>query len=137
MKKIILASVFIIASSLAGLAQNVEKALKNGKWYANAEFGSKTVLLTKNSLNKYVADVQLLNETALQYGKFAAADMANANGELVKAGTYYIETGYAYKVSGDVFLISFQPQEWSYKVTPLKNGDLSLELITSPTKSTK
>jgi hypothetical protein len=137
MKKTVLASIFIVACSLAGFAQSVDKALHNGKWFANAELGSKTITLTKGAPTSYVFDMELLGQTAMKYGKVAATDLVNNSGEEVKAGTYFAETGYGYKITGNTLWIRFAPKEWSYDVKPLKNGDLNLELITTPSKSTK
>ena len=137
MKKILLASVFIIAGSLAGFAQSVDKALHNGKWYANADLGSKKITLTKTAPASYAFDMIMLNETSMMYGKVAATDLLSNTGEPIKAGYYYTESGYGYKITGNTFWVRFAPQEWTYNVSPQKNGDLLLELADPSGKSTK
>ncbi len=130
MKKILLAITFICAFSLLGNAQNTEKVLKMGKWYANAELGSKAITLTKTMPAKSEFDMELINETAMSIGKIAKADFVNDQGGQTKAGTYYVN-GYGYKVTGSTVLITSQPLSWTYNVKSLKNGDLLWEIVTS------
>jgi hypothetical protein len=137
MKKILVTSVLIIAGSLIGFAQSVDKALHNGKWYANADLGSKNITLTKTAPASYVFDMIMLNETSMMYGKRAATDLKSNTGESIKAGYYYTESGYGYKITGNTFWVRYEPQEWTYNVTPQKNGDLLLELTIPSNKSTK
>jgi len=133
MKKILLASIIIIAGSFVGFAQSVDKALHNGKWYANAELGSNKITLTKNAATANVFDIELTGETSMNYGRTPNADFVNNEGGQVKAGTYYVERGFGYKINGNSFLIN----EWNYNVTPQKNGDLLLELSAPANKSNK
>jgi hypothetical protein len=137
MKKIILASVFIMAGSLIGFAQSVDKALHNGKWYANAELGSDKITLSKAAAATNIFDMELIGEVTVNYGKVANADFANSAGGQVKAGAYFVDNGYAYKINGNSLWIGFQPKEWTYNVTALKNGDLQLDLATPANNSTK
>lgn len=129
MKKIILAATLVIVSTLVGMAQSTEKVLKMGKWYANAELGSKTITLTKTMPAKSDFDIELVNDVALNYGKIAKADFVNSEGGQTKAGTYFVE-GYGYKITGNTIVITFQPSSWVYTVKALKNGDLLLESTT-------
>lgn len=133
MKKILLASVFVIAGSLVGFAQSVDKALHNGKWYANAELGSNKITLSKNAAAANVFDIELTGETSMNYGSTPKTDFVNNEGGYVKAGTYYVERGFGYKINGNSFSIN----ELTYNVTAQKNGDLLLILITPANKNTK
>lgn len=126
MKKIILVATLILVSTFVGMAQSTEKVLKMGKWYANAELGSKSITLTKSSSAKGVFDMELISETAMNYGNTSKADFIDSEGRLVKAGTYVI-SGYGYKITGNTIQISYQPNVWNYEVKSLKNGDLLLE----------
>lgn len=137
MKKIILASVFVMASSLAGFAQSVDKALHNGKWYANAELGSTKITLSKNAATANVFDMELIGESAMSLGQNVKADFINSEGGQVKAGTYFVDRGYGYKINANSLWIGSQPKEWTYNVTAQKNGDLLLELVNPANKSTK
>ncbi len=137
MKQIILAATFIMISTCVGMAQSTEKVLKMGKWYANAELGSKTITLSKTIPAKSEFDMELVSDVAMNYGQIAKADFVNNEGGQTKAGTYYVENGYAYKITGNTILITFQPSSWSYNVKSLQNGDVLLELVTSGNKSTK
>lgn len=133
MKKILLASVFVIAGSFVGFAQSVDKALHNGKWYANAELGSNKITLSKNASTANVFDIELTGETSMNYGRTSKTDYINNEGGYVKAGTYYVERGFGYKINGNSFSIN----ELTYNVTAQKNGDLLLELTTQTNKSNK
>lgn len=136
MKKIFLAATLILISTCIGMAQT-EKALKMGKWYANAELGSKIIKLSKTAPAKSEFDMELVGEAAMNYGQTAKTDFINNEGGQTKAGTYYVENGYAYKITGNTILITFQPSSWSYNVKTLPNGDVLLELATSGNKNTK
>ncbi len=137
MKKILLASVFMIAGSLIGFAQSVDKALHNGKWYANAELGSKSITLTKSAPATYAFDMQLISDVGMSLGQTLKSDLINNEGGQVKAGSYFEDKGYAYKINGNSLWIGFQPKEWNYNVIAQKNGDLLLELVNPANKSTK
>lgn len=135
MKKIILAATLILISTCVGMAQT-EKALKMGKWYANAELGSKTIALTKTISGKSEFDMELVSDVAMNYGQTAKADFINNEGGQTKAGTYYV-SGYAYKISGNTIVITSQPSIWTYNVKTLQNGDVLLEIVTPTNKNTK
>lgn len=135
MKKIFLAATFILISTCIGMAQ-AEKVLKMGKWYANAEMGSKTITLTKTMPASLEFDMELVNDFAMSYGQTAKADFVNNEGGMTKAGAYYVND-YGYKINGNTITISLQPSSWNYNVKPLKNGNVLLELITDPSKNTK
>jgi hypothetical protein len=137
MKKIFLASVFVIAGSIVGFAQSVDKALHNGKWYANAELGSNKITLSKNAAIANVFDMELISGTAMNYGQTVKADLINNEGGQVKAGSYVVDSGYGYKITGNTIVITFQPSSWTYNVSAQKNGDLLLELATPSNKNTK
>lgn len=137
MKKIILAATFMMISTVVGMAQSTEKVLKMGKWYANAELGSNAITLTKTTQVKSLFDMELVNDATVNYGHTAKADFVNNEGGLVKAGTYYVDNAYSYKINGNTITIALQPSSWSYNVKPLKNGDVLLEIIAPTTKSTK
>lgn len=128
MKKIILAATFIMVSTFVGMAQSTEKVLKMGKWYANTELGNKSITLTKTAPAKWEFDMELISDVVMKYGKIAKTDLLDNSGEQVKAGAYYAETGYGYKITGNTIAITFQPSSWTYTVKTLKNGDLLLEL---------
>lgn len=136
MKKVIFASTFIMVSVFVGMAQNAEKVLKMGKWYANADMGGKTITLTKAMPASLQFDMELVNESAMYYGQTAKADFVNDEGGMTKAGTYYVNN-YGYKINGNTITITLQPSSWNYNVKPLKNGNVLLELITDTSKSTK
>jgi len=137
MKKIILAATLIMVSTFVGVAQNTEKVLKMGKWYANAELGSKSITLTKTSITKSECDIELINESSISYGQIAKTDFVTNAGDVVKAGAYYANSGYGYKINGNTIVITFQPSSWTYNVKTLQNGDVLLELVTAANKSTK
>lgn len=137
MKKIILAATFIMISTMVGMAQSTEKVLKMGKWYTNAELGSKTITLSKTTQVKSKFDMELVSDVALSYGQTVKADFVDNEGRLVKAGSYVVDSGYGYKINGNTIVITNQPSTWSYNVKTLQNGDVLLELITPTNKNTK
>jgi hypothetical protein len=130
MKKILLAITFICAFSLLGTAQNTEKLLRSHKWFAAGELGSKTITLSKVAPAKFDWDAEFVNEVAMQYGKTAKADLIDPSGAEIKAGTYYTDSQYGYKVNGNVLHIRYEPSNWYYKIKTLPNGDLELEATT-------
>ncbi len=134
MKKIILAATFIMVSTLVGMAQNTEKVLKMGKWYANAELGSKTITLSKTIPAKWEFDIELTSEGVMNYGQIAKVDFITNGGDKVNAGAYYADTQYSYKVNGNTIQITYQPTVWNYNVKSLQNGDLLLEAVQSTNK---
>lgn len=136
MKKTILAATFIIISTCVGMAQSTEKVLKMGKWYANAELGSKTITLTKTTPAKWVFDMELVSDVVMNYGQVAKADFIGDAGNQVTAGTYY-QRGYGYKITGNTIVMTSQPSTWSYSVKSLQNGDLLLEAVQSTNKNAK
>ncbi|MBK6520863.1 MAG: hypothetical protein IPG08_00240 [Sphingobacteriaceae bacterium] len=137
MKKIIIAATLILVSTFVGMAQSVDKALHNGKWYSNGELGSNKITLSKTAAATSAFDMELIGEAAMTLGNTAKADFVNNEGGLTKAGSYYVEHGYGYKITGNTIVINFQPSSWTYNITAQKNGDLFLEIVTPTNKSTK
>jgi hypothetical protein len=137
MKKIIIAATLILVSTFVGMAQSVDKALHNGKWYANAEMGSNKITLSKNATTANVFDMELIGDATMSIGKTAKADFVNSEGGQTKAGSYYVEYGYGYKITGNTIVINFQPSSWTYNITAQKNGDLQLDIVTPANKNTK
>lgn len=126
MKKIFLAFTLIIGVSLCGFSQKNEKILKSSKWYATGDLYSQSIILSKTAPVKSDWDATFEKKGVLNFCSNVKSALIGADGNEVKAGTYYCDPLYTYEFKGDVLYVKYPLVDLYFQVKKLSNGDMQL-----------
>ncbi|MGZ3884087.1 MAG: hypothetical protein ACXVPD_07865 [Bacteroidia bacterium] len=130
MKKLSLSFLFALVACLTSVAQTTAKkshALQTGKWYATGVFDGKAITLSQQNANSdweatFAPSGYLHNCSTLK------SPVVSAEGNEIKAGTFYCDTLYSYTIKNNMISIKYLTKgtAYSYKISPNGSGSYVL-----------
>jgi hypothetical protein len=130
MKSLFFTICLSIAFSFQANAQKMAAQLQSKKWFANGVIGKGTSITLKTTQGKVAAD---WDATFDSNGTMSSCTTLKKNiidltGMEQKAGTYYCDPSYIYKVQNDVIQIQYMADYYYYKMKALANSE-GIELV--------
>lgn len=122
-------SLFFTICLIAGIAYNAQSQkmadqLQSKKWFVNGNVG-KGALTLKTTQGKTPSDweAKFSSTGNLHNCSTLKSNVVDATGIEVKAGTFYCDSFYLYKVKNDVVNIQYMADQFYYKIKALPNSE--------------
>jgi hypothetical protein len=130
MKSLFFTICIIAAFAFTANAQKMAAQLQSKKWHANGTIGKGTPVTLRTTQGKAPAD---WDATFDSNGTMSACStlkksIIDISGMEQKAGTYYCDPSYIYKVQNDVIQIQYMADYYYYKLKALANSE-GIELV--------
>lgn len=129
MKSLFLTISLIAAFAFSANAQKMATQLQSKKWYVNGNVGKGNLTL-RTTQGKTPADweAKFSSTGSMHNCTTLKSNVVDASGIEVKAGTFYCDSFYLYKVQNDVISIQHMADMYYYKIKALPNSE-GIEMV--------
>jgi hypothetical protein len=129
MKSLFFTICLIAVFTFQSNAQKMAAQLQSKKWYVNGNPGKGTMTLrTAQGKTPSEWEAKFSTTGSMHNCSTLKNNVVDASGIEVKAGTFYCDSFYVYKVQNDVISIQYMADTYYYKMKALPNSE-GIEMI--------